>query len=325
MQRCFGFLRLDLLACPSLLLSERQSIASVAFIADGSVPMIKLPLLAGNSTICVPDSVAMPEALGRVTHLGVGAHQDDLEFMAFQGIAECYGSHELWFGGVTCTDGKGSSRNLAYANLSSDELAALRRQEQEEAARIGRFGIMIQLGHSSSEATNPQSDLLPNDLFQILTATRPRVVYTHSPADKHRTHLGVFAALLQALRKMPTVDRPSKLIGCEGWRDLDWLCDGEKVRMDVSGRGDLAEKLNSVFASQIAGGKRYDLAVTGRRAANATFYEPREGDHASQVLVGIDLTPLVMDDSMDVIDFTRGFIRRFEDEVVHGLTPYFRR
>jgi hypothetical protein len=41
--------------------------------------------------------------------------------------------------------------------------------------------------------------------------------------------------------------------------------------------------------------------------------------------VGIDLTPLIMDDSIDVIDFTRGFIRRFEEEVVHGLTPYFRK
>jgi len=285
--------------------------------------MIGLPLVLENSTICIPDSVSLPEALGRITHLGVGAHQDDLEFMAFHGIAECYESDGLWFGGVTCTDGKGSSRNSAYANLSSNELGALRRQEQDEAAKIGRFGIMIQLGYSSFEATDPQSDLLPNDLFQILSATRPQVVYTHSPADKHRTHLGVFAALLQALRRMPAVDRPSKLIGCEGWRDLDWLCDREKVRMDVSEHADLAEKLNSVFASQIAGGKRYDLAVTGRRAANATFYEPREGDHASQVLTGIDLTPLIVEESIDVIDFTRGFIRRFENEVVNGLAPYF--
>jgi LmbE family N-acetylglucosaminyl deacetylase len=287
--------------------------------------MIGLPLVLENSTICIPDSVSLPEALGRITHLGVGAHQDDLEFMAFHGIAECYESDGLWFGGVTCTDGKGSSRNSAYANLSSNELGALRRQEQDEAAKIGRFGIMIQLGYSSFEATDPQSDLLPNDLFQILSATRPQVVYTHSPADKHRTHLGVFAALLQALRRMPAVDRPSKLIGCEGWRDLDWLCDREKVRMDVSEHADLAEKLNSVFASQIAGGKRYDLAVTGRRAANATFYEPREGDHASQVLTGIDLTPLIVEESIDVIDFTRGFIRRFENEVVNGLAPYFKK
>ena len=285
--------------------------------------MIGLPLVLENSTTCIPDSLSLPKALGRITHLGVGAHQDDLEFMAFHGIAECYESDGLWFGGVTCTDGKGSSRNSAYANLSSNELGALRRQEQEEAAKIGRFGIMIQLGYSSFEATDPQSDLLPNDLFQILSATRPQVVYTHSPADKHRTHLGVFAALLQALRRMPAVDRPSKLIGCEGWRDLDWLCDREKVRMDVSEHADLAEKLNSVFASQIAGGKRYDLAVTGRRAANATFYEPREGDHASQVLTGIDLTPLIVEESIDVIDFTRGFIRRFENEVVNGLAPYF--
>jgi hypothetical protein len=36
----------------------------------------------------VPDQKALPEALTRTTHLGVGAHHDDLEFMAFHGRLE---------------------------------------------------------------------------------------------------------------------------------------------------------------------------------------------------------------------------------------------
>ncbi|MEI9866262.1 MAG: hypothetical protein WDN00_17245 [Limisphaerales bacterium] len=59
------------------------------------------------------------------------------------------------------------------------------------------------------------------------------------------------------------------MIGCEVWRNLDWLGDNEKFLMDVSGHDKLAARLNGVFASQIAGGKRYDLATLGRRSANA--------------------------------------------------------
>jgi LmbE family N-acetylglucosaminyl deacetylase len=51
------------------------------------------------------------EALARITHLGIGAHQDDLEFMAFHGILACFRMRDdRWFGGVTCTNGAGSSR-----------------------------------------------------------------------------------------------------------------------------------------------------------------------------------------------------------------------
>src|ERR1035441_1255603 len=55
--------------------------------------------------VFVPDGKPVAVALKRITHLGIGAHQDDLEFMAFHGILECYASAKKWFGGVTCTDG----------------------------------------------------------------------------------------------------------------------------------------------------------------------------------------------------------------------------
>ena len=272
----------------------------------------------------VPDQTALPEALKRTTHLGVGAHHDDLEFMAFHGIAQCFGKGDKWFAGVTCTDGKGSSRNGIFASMTQEQLAETRAAEQIRAAEIGGYGSMITLDYPSSRVTNPAEIALRADLIHILQATQPEVVYTHNPADKHATHIGVFAALLDAIRSLRPSDRPRQLIGCEVWRDLDWMCDSEKVRMDATGHEPLASELNAVFASQIAGGKRYDLAVAGRRAANATFHEPREGDMATQVLVGMDLTPLILDDRLGVLEFTLDRIRRFEDEVTAALSPYFK-
>ena len=61
--------------------------------------------------------------------------------------------------------------------------------------------------------------------------------------------------------------------------------------MDVSGHDHLAAAMNGVFDSQIAGGKRYDLATLGRRAANATFFESHATDTATQLIFGMDLTP----------------------------------
>lgn len=272
-----------------------------------------------SADVFIPDGKPAADALARVTHLGIGAHQDDLEFMAFHGILTCFGQEDKWFGGVTCTSGAGSSRTGSYAALNNTEMATIRRQEQNKAAVLGRFGAMIQLDYDSDAVKRPSSLDLKNDLKVILSATQPEVVYTHNPADKHDTHIGIVVAALQAMRELPREQRPKQVIGCEVWRDLDWLLDCEKVVMDVSGHDDLAAELNGVFASQIGGGKRYDLATLGRRAANATFFNSHATDHSTQVIFGIDLTPIVADESKDILDFVCGHIERFHADVRQKL------
>ncbi len=268
----------------------------------------------------VPDGKPLAEALPRITHLGVGAHQDDLEFMAFHGILECFASESKWFGGVTCTNGSGSSRSGSYEKFTDAQMMAVRRTEQNNAAIVGQYGAMFQLDYPSSAIKSATDLSLKNDLKEIFAATQPEVVYTHNPADKHDTHVGVVVAVLQALRELPRAQRPKKVIGCEVWRDLDWLNDGEKVLMDVSGRDNLAAALNGVFDSQIAGGKRYDLATLGRRASNATFFESHATDTADQVIFGLDLTPVVTNETIDILEFVSGFIERFHADVKAKLT-----
>jgi len=267
----------------------------------------------------VPDGKAAAEALKRITHLSIGAHQDDLEFMAFQGILECYASDEKWFGGVTCTNGSGSARTGDYEKFTDAQMMAVRRREQNAAAVVGRYGAMIQLDYPSSAVKSAGGTALKKDVKKIVAATRPQIVYTHNPADKHDTHIGVVITALQAMRELPRNWRPERVIGCEVWRNLDWLPDTEKVLMDVSGRDHLAAALNGVFDSQIAGGKRYDLATLGRRAANATFFESHATDTATQLIFGMDLTPLVKDEAKDIVEFVCGFIDRLKRDVATKL------
>ena len=274
-----------------------------------------------NSTadVFIPNGTPPAAALARITHLGIGAHQDDLEFMAFHGIDACYHSDSDWFGGVTCTNGSGSARTGDYAKFSDDEMMRVRRDEQRQAAVLGRYAAMIQLDYPSKIAKYANDSRLKEDLVAILTATQPRVVYTHNPADKHDTHIAVVVPVIQAIRELPREQRPQAVHGCEGWRNLDWLPDAEKVVHDVSGHENLAAALNGVFDSQIAGGKRYDLAVLGRRRANATFFESHGVDQSDALAFAMDLTPLVQDDALDVVEYVTGFIDRFRADVTAKL------
>jgi len=272
-----------------------------------------------TADLFIPDGKTPAEALARVTHLGVGAHQDDLEFMAFHGIDACYHSEADWFAGVTCTDGSGSARTGAYGRFSDEEMMAVRRAEQRQAAIVGRYAAMIQLDYPSKVSRDPADSRLKDDLKAILAASQPRVVYTHNPADKHDTHIAVVVAVLQAIRELPREQRPQAVHGCEVWRNLDWMPDAEKIVHDVSGHENLAAALNGIFDSQIAGGKRYDLAVMGRRRANATFFESHGVDQSDALAFAMDLTPLVLDDSLDVVGYVTGFIDRFKADVAEKL------
>ena len=278
-----------------------------------------MKLHRSTAEIFVPDQLPAGAAARRITHLGIGAHHDDLEFMAFHGILACRESDTQWFGGVTCTDGAASPRRGAYADLVDAEMRTVRRREQNAAAVLGRYGIMIQLDHPSAACKRAANTELKDDLQEILAATRPEIVYTHNLADKHDTHVGVAVAAVQAMRALPRAQRPGTVWGCEVWRGLDWMADCDKVLMDVSGHDPLAATLNAVFDSQITGGKRYDLATLGRRAANATFLDPRATDTMSQLILGMDLTPLVADESLDPVEYVEGFIERFRTDVTREL------
>src|SRR5580692_8687971 len=135
-----------------------------------------MKLHQSTAEIFVPDGKTVSEALKRITHLGIGAHQDDLEFMAFHGILNCFASETNWFGGVICTNGSGSARSGSYANFTDEQMMVVRRREQKAAAMIGRYGVMIQLDHPSSAVKSPVDFSLKEDLKQILTAARPEIV-----------------------------------------------------------------------------------------------------------------------------------------------------
>ena len=118
---------------------------------------------------------------------------------------------------------------------------------------------------------------------------------------------------------MEPSERPTRLVGCEVWRSLDWMADADKVAMDLSSHENLQAALLGIFDSQIVGGKRYDLASMGRRRANATYFESHGVDTTTGMSFGVDMTLLINDTSMDAHAFVQELIGHFTQDVRERL------
>ena len=268
-----------------------------------------------TAEIYIPDNTPEVQALGRTTHLCFAAHQDDIEIMAAQPILECFQREDKWFTGVVVTDGRGSPRDSLYKDYTDEEMRLVRFKEQRKAAVVGEYAAQMMLDIPSKVIKDAAQRGPVDDILMILRSTKPKFVYTHNLADKHDTHVAVALRVIEALRKLDEAERPEQVIGCEVWRALDWMIDSDKVLMDLSGHENLQFALLGVFDSQIAGGKRYDLASMGRRRANATYWGSHGVDETTGLNYGMDMTPLMNDEGPSPAEFVGQFIQRFATDV----------
>ena len=247
--------------------------------------------------IYIPDGTEEKKAIVRTTHLAISAHQDDIEFMAYAPIAECFGKADKWFSGIVVTDGAGSPRSGLYADYTDEEMKEVRITEQKKAAAVGEYSFQMLLGHPSKEVKDPRNTAIVKELAEIIRQAKPKYLYTHNLADKHETHVATAMKVIAALRTLSPEERPEKVYGCE------MRC------------------LSAVFDSQIVGGKRYDLAAEGRRLANATFSASHACDTYTALNYAMDITPL-MDERTDIAEYITGYIERFKQSVTDMIRKF---
>jgi LmbE family N-acetylglucosaminyl deacetylase len=169
-----------------------------------------------SAEIFVPDGLAEKPALARTTYMAIGAHPDDIEITANEGILKCFQSDDLWFTGVTVTNGSGSARESLYRDYTDEEMQVVRRKEQKKAAILGEYGAQVMLDYSSGAVKDSANKNPQSDLTSLLQIARPEVVYTHNLADRHDTHVAVALAAIEAIRTLPLDERPLASVRLRG-------------------------------------------------------------------------------------------------------------
>lgn len=271
-----------------------------------------------TARVYVPDGGEPERALASTTHLSVGAHPDDLEFMNWHPILSCFEDPNSSFSGVVVSDGRASPRTGLYAGYSDEEMVQVRLKEQRHAAYTGEYGCVVHLMYrEDSPVLAGAAEPLVQDLLAILQSTRPAHIYTHNLADRHPHHLVVALAMIRALRE--SGHRPQTFLGGEVWRGLDWMRVEDRSTFDVGARRNLTNALMGVYDSQISGGKRYDVATEGRKRANATYGDPLSTDETTHAEYAMDLMPLLQDLDLCPIAFVTSLIDGFRSEVQERL------
>jgi LmbE family N-acetylglucosaminyl deacetylase len=241
-----------------------------------------------------------------------------LEILAVSGIFECFHDDDKWFTGVVVTDGAGSARHGKYRGHTDERMRQVRRIEQKKAAVVGGYTAQVLLNHRRRSLIHDARTVV-QDLKSVLETTAPEVIFTHSLTDKHDSHVAVALRVIQACREASSDARPVRVLGCEVWRDLDWLSDADKVILGLGDQQHLEQALLGVFDSQIAGGRRYDTAVLGRRRAHATFSRTTDADADGGCCYAMDLTPLLNDPQLDPALYCERLVQRFQVDIAARL------
>jgi len=270
-----------------------------------------------GSNLYIPTKEDQTAELSNTKYLGIAAHQDDLEIIGFPGILDAHKSKNTLFGGVVCTNG------VPKSSKTPEQIRKIRSEEQKRAADIGKYGFVLQLDYSSSEIIDKHNKNIESDIIKIVQETKPEIIYTHNPFDKHKTHTAVCRTVINSLRSLKENYKPDKLYACEVWRNLDWLDTKDRVEFDVNNSAEFATKLIEVFDSQIRNEKNYKRAVIARRTANATFSDAYSKDKTDQLIIGLDLTPLITDNTLNIKDYLLEIVDRFRNDIRENLKQLF--
>ena len=260
--------------------------------------------------IFVPDGSSTETALSRVTHLWIGAHQDDAEVADYYGIRKCYESKDEHFCAITLANGRGSPLVGEFANMDAEEMVEVRRHEQIEAAIIGKYSAVIQTMFPSRIICDKEETAVTSDLVALIRQMpNLKVIHTHNPADKHDTHVAVACRVKEALQQLPERLSQLSVNGIEVWRKLDWMVDHitdnngskisnpGKVMLDVSANPASAPNLDIdvllPFRSQNTT-RDYAIGSQASRESNGVFGIPHDTCQATRVTIAMDLMPAIL-------------------------------
>ncbi|MCE7887960.1 MAG: hypothetical protein DYH13_10735 [Alphaproteobacteria bacterium PRO2] len=270
----------------------------------------------------IPADMSLDAAIDSASggSMGIGAHPGDLEIIAIRGIGISLNFQKRRFTGVTVTDGLDCARKERDKELNDHQMIEERLKEQNIAAALGKYALQHNLLYKSADIQDPETEpsrALVKEISGIVSKVKPQVIYTHNPFDEHSTRVMVMRAVIEALRSLPGAEQPQELYGCEVWGGLDWLPEGRKKSLDVTGFTEIQHNLIDCHESQPA--EKHSDATLWREFSNAAWARPRDPKVKAAVLA-VDLMPLLYEPELDICDFANDIQEEFNVERLAALS-----
>jgi glucosamine-6-phosphate deaminase len=258
---------------------------------------------------------ALQAALAKTTHVGVGAHQDDIEIMAGPMLLK---NKDHWMN-IIVTDGAASKSilNGMATELTPKQLTDMRQREQREAARETGTPV-IQLKYPSAavnghmgEGKRQEAAFALGTLFSAMPKTEE--VFGHNPIDKHATHLAVLAVQTAALRAAQHKNLKN-VYAMEVWGGLTGIPEAQLSMFVVEDGRDLAaiNTLIGKYQSQIQGqGRDYAATTTARMVGHGGYVSnPHLNNPPEGMVIGLNITDFTKGESNDMGALAKELLER---------------
>ena len=123
---------------------------------------------------------SLDEALSETTHLLVVAHADDDGLIGAEALSETYGFDEKHMSVIVVSASPGTGRPPGYEHdkYTDEDMIAIRRQEQVNAADIGQYASTVQLGFASREIKGFETGNI-QDALEVIKALH--LIYESTP------------------------------------------------------------------------------------------------------------------------------------------------
>lgn len=248
--------------------------------------------------------------------LAIGAHHDDIEVMAMDGILKAYGSKKYSFYACVLSDGVNCVKSGKYAELTDKEMIETRNQEQTRASQIGEYADLKMLKYSQEDIENDEKGKIVKEIRQMILDIKPDIVYTHNIFDKSPMHKMTCKRVIEAILGLEEEDRPRLVYGCEIFRSLDWLPDKYKVVFDLSENKELQSRLIGVYDTRAEQARNYNKAIVGRKIAHAIFgTQNTDIEEEKLIWYGINLTPVIAK-NIDLKDYCTRILSDYNKEML---------
>jgi len=269
--------------------------------------------------------------LDAAVRISVGAHPDDAEIMAGPMMLEATDTNP-WLT-IILTNGAATNNTLngEYSQYTPEELTNMRQLEQRQAAQFADVPMIMckfptpAITGDMGENTHQNVRVTMRGLFGAMQSLT--IVYGHNSSDEHDTHVHTFAEQVEALRTLSDKRlKDIKIWGMEVWGILH-VAKQRLLKIPVENETLLAKwhEMIGFYKSQIAGqGRDYSEATIDRARGNAGYQTHPHGMNPSPgLLLAVDLTDLVKNKSMSVIDMNRYLMSELNEHVTHRTEILF--
>lgn len=205
---------------------------------------------------------------GAEVSIGIGLEISDVEQLSMNAIINELANPNYSFVSVTTKAPQNIKALNEYELYTEEDLIHARLAEARKAANLGSYNSSFLLNYNDETIVDSQKVI--SDYAEIISAYKPKAVYTFSPFELSKQRIHVLKLVVKTILQLPEDKRPEHLYCVSLNNDLDVVVEDDvATEFDFGNRYTLIDGILSVYDSVLQSNENL---VVGYKAIDLMKY-----------------------------------------------------